>query len=67
MALYLGGHIAFGLRLVGELSVAKTIAAGASMSVFILAAESPAWATVGTLAGVLALLVMSEHRRAQSA
>jgi len=67
VALYLGGHIAFGLRLVGELSVAKAIAAGACMAVFIVAAESPAWATVGTLAGVLALLVVSEHRRAQSA
>jgi low temperature requirement protein LtrA len=67
VALYLGGHIAFGLRLVGELSVAKAVAAGACMTIFIVADESPAWATVGTLAGVLALLVVSEHRRAQSA
>jgi len=67
VALYLGGHIAFGLRLVGELSVAKAVAAGACMTIFIVAGESPAWATVGTLAGVLALLVVSEHRRAQSA
>ena len=64
VALYLGGHIAFGLRLVGELSVAKAVAAGACMTIFIVAGESPAWATVGTLAGVLALLVVFEHRQA---
>ena len=63
VAIYLGGHIAFGLRLVGEFSVAKALAAGACLTVFIVAAESPAWATVGLVAGVLALLVACEHRR----
>jgi low temperature requirement protein LtrA len=67
VALYLGGHVAFGLRLVGELSLDKAVAAGACLGVFIVARESPAWATAGMLAGILALLVMSEHHRAQSA
>jgi low temperature requirement protein LtrA len=57
VALYLGGHLAFGLRLVGELSLDKAAASGVCMIVFIAAAESPAWVTVGMLAGVLALLV----------
>ena len=60
MALYLGGHLAFGLRLVGELSLHKAAAAAACMIVFTAAAASPAWVTVGMLAGVLALLVISE-------
>src|SRR5215207_2582489 len=60
VALYLGGHLAFGLRLVGELSLHKAAAAAACMIVFIAAAASPAWVTVGMLAGVLALLVISE-------
>jgi low temperature requirement protein LtrA len=63
VALYLGGHLAFGLRLVGELSLDKAAASGACMIVFTAAAESPAWVTVGMLAGVLALLVTYEHRR----
>jgi low temperature requirement protein LtrA len=67
VALYLGGHVAFGLRLVGELSLDKAVAAGACLGVFIVARESPAWATAGMLAGILALLVISEHHRAQSA
>jgi low temperature requirement protein LtrA len=66
VGLYLGGHIAFGLRLVGELSLDKAAAAGACMIVFIAAAESPAWVTVGMLAAVLALLITSEHRRRRS-
>lgn len=56
VALYLAGHIAFGLRLVGELSVSKATAAAGCLAVFVVAGGSPAWATVGMLAGVLALL-----------
>jgi len=63
-ALYLIGHVAFGLRLVGELGTDKAVAAGACLVVFLVAGESPAWATVGMLAAVLALLVASEHRLA---
>jgi low temperature requirement protein LtrA len=67
VALYLAGHLAFGLRLVGELSLDKAAAAGACMIVFIAAAQSPARVTVGMLAGVLALLVTTERRRLPSA
>jgi len=63
MAVYLSGHVAFGLRLVGELSVEKLVAAGACLIVFFVAGGSPAWATVGMLASVLALLAVSDHRR----
>ena len=67
VALYLGGHIAFGARMVGELSIDKTLAAGACAVVFIMAVDWAAWATVGMIAAVLGLLVASEHRRAPSA
>jgi len=67
VALYLGGHISFGARMVGELSIDKTLAAGACAVVFIMAVDWAAWATVGMLAAVLGLLVASEHRRAPSA
>ena len=67
VALYLAGHIAFGLRLAGELSIDKALAAGACLIVFVVAGAAPAWAAVGVLAAVLALLVVSEHRRAQPA
>jgi low temperature requirement protein LtrA len=63
VALYLGGHIAFGLRLVGEFSAYKAVAATGCLGIFVVAGQSPAWATVGALAGVLALLVVFEHRR----
>ena len=62
VALYLGGHIAFGLRLVGELSIHKAVAAAVCPIVFIAAGQASAWLTVATLAGVLAALVASEHR-----
>jgi len=63
VALYLGGHIAFGLRLVGQFSAYKAVAATGCLVTFVVAGQSPAWATVGALAGVLALLVVFEHRR----
>jgi low temperature requirement protein LtrA len=63
VALYLAGHLAFGVRLVGELSLDNAAAAGACMIVFVVAAQWPASVTVGMLTGVLALLVTSEHRR----
>jgi low temperature requirement protein LtrA len=63
VALYLGAHTAFGLRLVGELRIDKAAAAGVCLITFIVTAESPAWVTVAMLVGVLALLVTSEHRR----
>jgi low temperature requirement protein LtrA len=63
VALYLAGHIAFGLRLVGELSSYKGLAVIGCLVVLVAGGELPAWATVGGLAGVLSLLVVLEHRR----
>jgi low temperature requirement protein LtrA len=63
VALYLGGHTAFDLRLGGEPRIDKTAAAGVCLITFVATAESPALMTVGTIVTALALLVASEHRR----
>ena len=63
VALYLAGHIAFGLRLVSELSIYKGLAVIGCLVVLVAGGEYPAWATVGGLAGVLSLLLVFEHRR----
>jgi low temperature requirement protein LtrA len=67
VAAYLAGHLAFGLRLVGELSVAKALAAAACLVIFAVAGAAPAWATVAMVAAVLAVLVTIEHPAARSA
>ena len=64
VALYLGGHTAFDLRMGGELAIDKAAAPGVCLITFTATAESPAWVTVGTIATVLALLVASVHRQA---
>jgi low temperature requirement protein LtrA len=60
VALYLAGHIAFGRRLVGELSWEKAAAALACLVVFALAGAVAAWVTAGILAAVLLALVVRE-------
>jgi low temperature requirement protein LtrA len=65
VALYLGGHVAFGLRLAGETGVDKALAAVGCLAIFILGGGSPAWATVGMVAGVLALLALGQARHHQ--
>jgi low temperature requirement protein LtrA len=61
VALYLAGHIAFGLRMMGAFSRPKAIAALACLAVYALAGGLPAWATAGIVAAVLGLLVIREH------
>ena len=64
VALYLLGHAAFVLRLLGELQVGKIVAAVACAVVFLVTGDAPAWLTVGLVAGVLALLAAVEQRLA---
>jgi low temperature requirement protein LtrA len=70
VALYLVGHAAFGLRLAADLSRRKLAAALGCGVVYVGAADLPAWATAGVLAGVLAALVTVEtvaQRRSRTA
>jgi low temperature requirement protein LtrA len=61
VAVYLAGHIAFGLRMMGAFSRPKAVAAAACLVVYALAGGLPAWATAGIVAAVLGLLVAREH------
>jgi low temperature requirement protein LtrA len=53
VALYLVGHVAFGLRMVGSLGWEKLVAAGALLLLYAAGADIPAW----TLAGAVTLLL----------
>ena len=66
VALYLAGHTAFALRLVGVFNAPKALAASACLVVYLASAGLPAWATAALLASVLALLVASEGVQARS-
>jgi low temperature requirement protein LtrA len=61
VALYLAGHLAFEVRMIGRLSVAQGLAAVACLVVFAVAGDLPAWATAGLVAAVLALLALRER------
>jgi low temperature requirement protein LtrA len=60
VALYLVGHAAFRLRMVGALHYAELAAAALALVVFAATAGLVAWATAGVLMLVLALLVVWE-------
>ena len=60
VALYLLGHAAFGLRLVGVFSRFKVLAALACLAVYLVAGDLAAWVTAGLLAVVLAALIAQE-------
>jgi low temperature requirement protein LtrA len=60
VALYLVGHAAFRLRMVGTVSGAKLAAAAASLLLFAVGGDLPAWATAAILSLVLMLLVVVE-------
>ena len=66
VALYLIGHVAFRLRMVGTLSLVKLVAAGGCLVLFAVTADVPAWATAGALTGLLALLVVGERMAERS-
>jgi low temperature requirement protein LtrA len=60
VALYLIGHTAFRLRMVGTASRAKVGAAVASIALFAAGGDAPAWAIAAGLTFVLTVLVVSE-------
>jgi low temperature requirement protein LtrA len=60
VALYLVGHAAFRLRMVGTISPAKLGAAIASLLVFAVSGGIPAWGTAALLTLVLTALVVLE-------
>jgi low temperature requirement protein LtrA len=60
VALYLIGHTAFRLRLLGTLSWPKLTAAGSCLAVIALTDGLPAWTTPGAVTLVLTLLVAWE-------
>jgi low temperature requirement protein LtrA len=65
VALYLAGHTAFGLRLVGVFSRSKLLAAFACLALYLVAGNLAAWATAGLLAAILAALIAEETERAR--
>jgi low temperature requirement protein LtrA len=67
VAAYLAGHLAFGLRLVGEFGAGKAVAAATCLVIYLATGAAPAWLTVALVGAVLALLVASEHTAARTA
>ena len=67
VALYLAGHAAFRLRMVGTLGRAKIVAAVALLVLFMVAGDLPAWATAALLALVLTSLVSREFLEERAA
>jgi low temperature requirement protein LtrA len=66
VALYLLGHTAFGLRLVGVFSRWKVLAALACLAVYAVTGDVPAWVSAGLLAAILAALIAQETVHARS-
>ena len=64
VALYLLGHAAFALRLLGEAQRPKAVAAIACAALYLVTGDAPAWLAIALLAGVLALLGAAEGRLA---
>jgi low temperature requirement protein LtrA len=60
VAMYLVGHVAFRLRMVGSGGFAKLAVAAACFVLFAVSGDIPAWATAGVLTLLLALLVIGE-------
>ncbi|MDX6667217.1 MAG: hypothetical protein QOK04_597 [Solirubrobacteraceae bacterium] len=60
VALYLVGHAAFRLRMVGALSHEKLVVAGALLGVYALGSDLHAWALAGVVTVLLAVLCARE-------
>jgi len=61
VALYLAGHLAFRLRMVGTPSVEKSVALVAVLAVYLATPGADAWVVTALLVGVLALLIAREN------
>jgi low temperature requirement protein LtrA len=64
VALYLVGHVAFALRMMGTVGWAKLAAAAAALAVFALGGDLRAWAAVAAIAAVVVALCAVESARA---
>jgi low temperature requirement protein LtrA len=53
VALYLVGHVAFRLRMVGSVGWEKLVAAAALLALYVIGAEWPAWALEGAVVALL--------------
>jgi low temperature requirement protein LtrA len=62
VALYLVGHVAFVLRMVGDVGYEKLVAAAVLLGLFALGGDLAAWALAGAAAIVLAALCALEAR-----
>jgi low temperature requirement protein LtrA len=60
VALYLLGHVAFGLRMVGRLGYEKLVAAAALLALFVVGGGLSGWATAAAIAALLAALCAVE-------
>ena len=61
VALYLAGHVAFRLRMLGTLSVEKSLALVAVVVVHVATSDADAWVVTALLVGVLAVLIAREN------
>jgi low temperature requirement protein LtrA len=70
VALYLAGHFAFRLRLLGEVRLSQLTAAGLCLAVMVLPSGAP-WVTLAATAAILAALIVydtvEDRMRAQTA
>jgi low temperature requirement protein LtrA len=67
VALYLAGHAAFRLRIVGSISYEKLIAAGAVLVVFTVSGGLAAWSVAAAVSVVIAALCARETSRERPA
>jgi low temperature requirement protein LtrA len=67
VALYLVGHVAFGLRMVGAIGVEKLVAAAAVLVLYAVGGGLAAWVLAGAVAAVLAAMCAAETLGARRA
>ena len=67
VALYLVGHVAFGLRMVGAVGVEKLVAAVAVLGLYAIGGTLAAWIVAGAVAVVLAAMCVYESVAARRA
>jgi len=67
VALYLVGHVAFGLRMVGSVGWEKLVAAAALLVLYAAGADLPAWTLAGAVTVVLGLMCAFETLSARGA
>jgi len=63
VALYLIGHAAFVLRLLGALDYEKAAAAAAALAIYVVSAPWPAWAAVAAIAALVVALCAVQTAR----